>query len=652
MNIFIRLLLLAAVLLGSGCASLSHAQLDYAASVAVAARPTTLDCDRPNRCALDSPLYALGSRALSESTPVTPLHYVTILDKGESALVARINLIRSATRSIDMQTYIFDKDDSARLIMDELLTAARRGVRVRLLIDQLSAISDLNILGALAGAHVNFQLRIYNPIFGKAKLNYGDYVASVLCCFRRFNQRMHNKLLVIDEMIGVVGGRNYQDDYYDWDLEYNFRDRDVLVAGPAVLQMAVNFDAFWAAERSVPVERLRDVGRMVLQDGVPMLPSAVFNLLERVQRVTAEANDPDYVKRTFVDVALAVNKVQYVADLPQKHRYEHNANPVSIGPRLDSLISNARHEVILQTPYLVLSKPALNIFRRLNRTQNKPRVVVVTNSLAATDNPIVYALFYKYKRRNMRDLGFDIYEYKPFPENPPIDLTGVVPIEGWNNDYLQRRQDLLAATKVSDDSDNAHQLPQLENKGQVDRRVLRTETRPPFWRIHTVNKPLPVTRPGARMGLHAKSLVVDRKVGVIGTHNFDPRSESYNTEAVVVIEDPAFAGLLASSIEGDIAPGNAWVVAPRKKLPGLYKLNYSVGKLSEALPVLDLWPWRYATNYEFKPGLDCPIPLPRRDPNFMQCYEPVGDFPEVNVGPKWLLVRMLIAFGAGLVPIL
>lgn len=86
--------------------------------------------------------------------------------------------------------------------------------------------------------------------------------------------------------------------------------------------------------------------------------------------------------------------------------------------------------------------------------------------------------------------------------------------------------------------------------------------------IHTVNKPLPVTRPGARMGLHAKSLVVDRKVGVIGTHNFDPRGESYNTEAVVVIEDPAFARLLASSIEGDMDPGNAWVVAPRKKLPG------------------------------------------------------------------------------------
>ncbi|HHW4679918.1 MAG TPA: phospholipase D-like domain-containing protein, partial [Xylella taiwanensis] len=166
------------------------------------------------------------------------------------------------------------------------------------------------------------------------------------------------------------------------------------------------------------------------------------------------------------------------------------------------------------------------------------------------------------------------------------------------------------------------------------------------------NKPLPVTRLGARMGLHAKSLVIDRKVGVIGTHNFDPRSEIYNTEAVVVIEDPAFARMLASSIDRDIAPGNSWAVAPRKKLPWVYRFNYSVGKLSEALPVLDLWPWRYATNYEFKPGPDCPIPLPQRDPSFMQCYEPVGDFPEVNVGPKWLLVRMLTAFGAGLVPIL
>jgi hypothetical protein len=68
--------------------------------------------------------------------------------------------------------------------------------------------------------------------------------------------------------------------------------------------------------------------------------------------------------------------------------------------------------------------------------------------------------------------------------------------------------------------------------------------------------------------------------------------------------------------------------------------------------VLDFWPWRYATIYEFKPGPDCPRPLPRQDPGFRACYTAIGDFPEVDVGPKWLLVRMLTAFGAGLVPIL
>ena len=113
-----------------------------------------------------------------------------------------------------------------------------------------------------------------------------------------------------------------------------------------------------------------------------------------------------------------------------------------------------------------------------------------------------------------------------------------------------------------------------------------------------------------------------------------------------------FAEALAQSILRDIHPQNSWTVAPRIKPPVLSGLNYSVGKASEALPVLDFWPWRYATDYEFQPGPNCPEPLRRQDKDFHTCYVSVGDFPEVNVGPKWLLVRMLTAFGAGLVPIL
>ncbi|WP_220466772.1 phospholipase D family protein [Stenotrophomonas tumulicola] len=684
-------MMLALLLLVGGCASLSSEERARASSIAVQARSTVVDCDRADRCARDSPLRALAGRAFNESAPGQPRHYATILDEGEEALVARLNLLRSATRSIDLQTYIFDTDDSARLVIDELLAASRRGVKVRLLIDQLSAISDLQVLGALSSAHQNFQLRVYNPTFGKARLNYFDYAGSVLCCFRRFNQRMHNKLLVIDDAIGVVGGRNYQDDYYDWDAEYNFRDRDVLVAGPEARTMAANFEAFWNAPRSVPAERLNDVGRTLLEGGAPRMPPAEFRRPERVQRVSQEADDTAFITRSFVDTALPVASVRYVADLPRKHRRERTGHPRDgqhvTEPQLDRLISEAQSEVLLQTPYLVLSKPARQLFADLRKQPEPPRVLVSTNSLAATDNPIVYALSYKYKRRNMRELGFNIFEFKPFPLDAPVDYRNLLP-DPIAGEYPEGPRGLLggsaagsnarppgsggnnAGTRNSGDGNgkgkgneprinprtgsayqNARERRRA-NGSEVDRDLLRTETRPSFLGSRAVNKPLPVTRSGARMGLHAKSLVVDRRIGVIGTHNFDPRSENYNTEGAVIIDDPVFAQRLADSILRDIHPQNSWTVAPRAKPPVLSGLNYSVGKASEALPILDFWPWRYATDYEFQPGPACPAPLPRQHPDFLSCYTAVGDFPEVNVGPKLLLVRMLTAFGAGLVPIL
>ncbi|MBB4133059.1 phospholipase D family protein [Xanthomonas sp. 3075] len=671
MTLLLRVLVLATLLLGTGCAGLSQIERNRAAGIAAAARSTAVNCTQANHCAQVSPLRTLGGDAITASTPAAPRHYATIVDHGEESLVARLNLIRSATRSIDLQTYIFDKDDSARMVLDALVDAAQRGVKVRILIDQLSAIADLQILGALASTHENLQLRIYNPTFGKVKLNYFDYVGSVACCFRRFNQRMHNKLLVVDDVLGVVGGRNYQDDYYDWDSEYNFRDRDVILAGPEVRAMAANFDAFWRARRSVPAERLNDVGRLLLQQGAPTMPAADVQRPDRVARVDREARDPQFVRDAFVTPAMPVQRVLYVADLPQKHRKEHAAKAVSTAPELDSLIAGAQQEVLLQTPYLVLSDAAQAIFRDLRKRPQPPRIVVSTNSLAATDNPIVYALSYKFKRRNLRELGFNIYEYKPFPLDAPVDYANLVPdplnaesepasgdgrvnrlIGGSAAGNAMRGSGGGGADATARTARRGATGGRVPGGSEVDRRVLRTETRPSFLGTRAVNKPLPVTRAGARMGLHAKSLVVDRRIGVIGTHNFDPRSENYNTEAAVVIDDVRFAQALAASIERDIAPENAWTVASREKPPVLSGLNYSVGKVSEALPVLDFWPWRYATNYEFQPGPGCPFPLKRQDPQFRQCYVAVGDFPEVNVGPKWLLVRMLTAFGAGLVPIL
>ncbi|WP_334132256.1 phospholipase D-like domain-containing protein, partial [Silanimonas lenta] len=154
-----------------------------------------------------------------------------------------------------------------------------------------------------------------------------------------------------------------------------------------------------------------------------------------------------------------------------------------------------------------------------------------------------------------------------------------------------------------------------------------------------------------RTGLHAKSVVVDRRVAVVGTHNFDPRSDHWNTENLVIVEDAAFAAALARIIERDMAPENAWLIAPRAKPPLFSGLSYGLGKLSEALPVFDLWVWPfpYARSYELVEGCE---PLPWGDPRFHECWRDVGDFPEVGVGSKRIYTRILTGFGAGLVPIL
>jgi putative cardiolipin synthase len=316
--------------------------------------------------------------------------------------------------------------------------------------------------------------------------------------------------------------------------------------------------------------------------------------------------------------------------------------------------------VLLQTPYLVLSKPAQAMFERMRERPAPPRVIVSTNSLAATDSFITYALSYKYKRRFLRDFGFEIHEFKPFPEDAPIDLeaTGAVDIS-WNADGSVNIGEPRTPTDAAAPRDpGAGEGGSGSGSGGGGGEDGRRE--PPLSREYAalryagigVQQRVPLKRAGVRFGLHAKSLVIDERIGVVGTHNFDPRGDDYNTESAVIIEDPAFARALADSIRRDIAPANAWVIARRDKPPVFSGLEYSLAKVSEHLPVFDLWPVRYATSYEFQPGPECPGPRSPFDPDFRECHEPVGDFPEVNLGFRSLLTRIFTAFGAGLAPIL
>ena len=645
-----RLLAGAFALLLAGCATLTGQQRDEAAGVARAARSTEVDCTRADACAQASPLRALGRRAVAESTPDAPRHYALILDDAPDSLLVRIHLIRSAQRSIDLQTYIFDEDDSAQLVLDELQAAAFRGVRVRVLIDQLAALREVDSLAGLAAMHANFELRVYNPVLDRARLPLPMYAVAAACCWRQLNRRMHNKLLLVDGEIGITGGRNYQDDYYDWGADYNFRDRDLLLAGPVAGDMEENFEAFWASPRSVPAEQLGDVARLLHVQGVPPPPHRPYRKPERVRALLAAVDDEALVRARFVEPAMQVQGVQFIADLPVKHRLDRQGSVdeatrhAAASTGLRTLIAGARDDVLLQTPYLVLSKPAQHLFRELHRQEDAPSVRISTNSLASTDAFIAYAISHKYKRRYLRDFGFEIHEFKPFPADAPFEFGAL------GADLPDVDEAVPPATAPAASTSR----PSLRER-RLAQRGLRADPASEAGRFRALGSggmPVRLKQAGMRMGLHAKSMVVDGKVGVVGTHNFDPRGDIYNTESAVVIGDPAFARRLAASIERDMAPGNAWTIGRRdssKILPGI---EFTLARISERMPLFDLWPVKYATSYEFVPGPDCPTPPSPFDPAFRGCHRPVGDSPEVDIGLKWLGVRVFTAFGSGLSPIL
>ncbi|MBN8482654.1 MAG: phospholipase D family protein [Xanthomonadales bacterium] len=598
-----RLSAVLVALLLAGC-SVNRQLARQADAIVADTRPDAIECTRADHCALATPLAALADEAAGAREP---RHAVSMLEQGEESLLLRVHLIRAARTSIDIQTFIWVNDDAGRLLLDELLAAARRGVRVRVIADQLFSLEDAELLSQLARIHRNFEVRIYNPTFNKAVTRPIEFAASILCCFRRFNQRMHNKLFLVDGLFGIAGGRNHENRYFDWDHEFDYRDRDALVTGPrAGAAMQRSFEQFWNYRRAVPLTRLNDVNGRIVADAAAdaslALPAPMLSMdPARVERLRTLAGDAEEIRRRFVDTALRVGDVEYFSDEPQKQDDESDRNR-QLGERIAGMIGGARERIVLQTPYLVISKRAQRVFRALNERTPRPQVLVSTNSLAATDAFYVYALSHKYKKRYLK-LGFHIHEFKPFPG----DAAELVA------DY--------AALGGDDGRPDAYQ-----RYGRA-----------------------PLSTRGVRLGMHAKSIVIDGMTTLIGSHNFDPRSDNYNTESGFIIHDRALAALVTAAIERDAEPQNAWTIAKRPRTNLIHRINNAIADFSTALPLFDFWPFRYSTSYELKPGCR---PLPPNDPGFHDCYTAVGDFPEVDLPLKAIYTRIATAFGAPAVGIL
>ena len=559
----------------------------------------------------ESPLLERAG-ALAVSSP--DKNHVHILNIGEDALIARIHLIRSARKSINIQTIIWVNDEVGRFMMYELIQAAKRGVKVKVLVDHIASERHLELATFVASIHPNLQIKIYNPLSidrksAKMDPSFTEKLLSLLFSFNRFNQRMHNKTFIVDDLVAITGGRNYQNAYFDQARGLNYKDRDIIVVGPVVSEISDSFQAYWDFEYSVDLNNLKDVKKIKKRGDVKIWDTREsFQLHGLFGDIDAVSNDKDIIGEKFTKVLTQVDDAYFIADDPGKNPNASNgpsAGKSKITLELARLVSTAKESIYLQTPYLILTSPAIDLFDEIRKKNPEIDIRISTNSLAATDSWYVYALSFKQKQTYLNQLKFIIYEIKPLPG----DMYSLMP----TYDKLRTRPLTPSEKeKIILNDPGAEDRPAREKNGDNDGPALLE--RPP--------------RPGEPyFCLHAKSMVVDDELLFIGSYNLDPRSENINTEAGIVIRDRKLAKLLKENILRDMASRNSWVIAKKQMPLGLHHPNALFVTLSDRFPFLDPWPFRNTASFELIEG-KTPVEVTHKD--FYNNYRDVGSFPQTD----------------------
>lgn len=343
-------------------------------------------------------------------------HRVRLLNDGFEALVERVRMIRAARESIVLQTFIWKNDEAGRLMLYELLEAARRGVVVRVIADQMFSENDAGDAAFAATAHERLRIKAYNPIAHRVAPTVLASLGELVTGFRDLNQRMHNKILVVDRERAITGGRNVQNAYFDLDPRLNYRDRDVRVVGPVAGEMAASFDDYWTSPLAVPLGELIDVAARIESGEHPnpknadeMEVAALRTEIDRALLPVAGASTAGLLERT-------VSRVAFVADLPGKNESAWLDASGRITEQFGGLLCGARKELVIQSPYLVLGDAGAALMDDLR--DDDVSILISTNSLAATDSWQTYGMFYQQKRMLLRDLDLDIYEFRPVPLGP------------------------------------------------------------------------------------------------------------------------------------------------------------------------------------------------------------------------------------------
>jgi putative cardiolipin synthase len=423
-----------------------------------------------------------------------------IINAGVDGFQLRMQMIDAAQSALDLQYFIFRGDETGRMLTDGLQRAADRGVRIRVLVDDGDRVAgDEQILRLLANPSV--EVRIFNPSSYRGhsrlvrRLNF-------LLNAPRLNYRMHNKLLVADGALALIGGRNIGNQYFQVDPESQFADDDVVTAGPIVGELSATFDEFWNSDLAIPAQAL---GRGARPDR---------GVTARTEHQSAGREAPGAApKSAAIDYAsllksgeplagiasgrlpMAWAHARVVYDSPDKKQVSGGALPGRLITRavLES-IREVQSELVLVSPYFIPAADELQLLKDLRRRQ--VRVRVLTNSLESTTEIAAQSGYEHYRVPLLRD-GVELYEVRSM-------------------------------------------LGDVRGSGQTAQ----------------------VSRFG-NYALHAKMYVFDRQKVFIGSMNYDQRSKRINTEVGLIIESTELAQQTARRFDAMVKPDDCYIVALR-----------------------------------------------------------------------------------------
>lgn len=328
------------------------------------------------------------------------------LVSGEEALAARLAAVMEAERTLDLQYYIWHDDETGRGLLRQIIKAADRGVRVRLLLDDLNEGRYQKGL-AILDSHPYIEVRLANP-FTYRRARFMDALR-----FSQVNRRMHNKVFIADNQIGIAGGRNIGNEYFGASDDMNFGDFDLWVIGPVVNDLSNEFDTYWNSDVVWPIASLNE--EKITENDLEKLRSKAIIDRHKVkessygERMISQGLIDKFLKK---DMTLVWGKGEVFFDSPDKLKAKKETKLLS--QDLRSYLTDAKSELILISPYLVPGKKGMKVFDNLK--QNQVDTWVLTNSLASNDVSTVFSGYRKYRKKMLKK-NVKLYELMPRSNN-------------------------------------------------------------------------------------------------------------------------------------------------------------------------------------------------------------------------------------------